>query len=313
MIGLNNEGYRRNGGIGFSIDTPPLKIYSKSSNRLSISDKRQLPFNYREIKRITNLLESTKVNLDLSKTLDVLIEGNAGSHLGFGSGTAIRLAIIESLLLINEHEYNSELLVQLSKRGGTSGIGINAYFTGGFIFDLGRKYQLDNRFLPSSANEKYKLSQPLVLAAVPMPDWQIGLCIPKGLASLSEEEEKTFFERVCPITDQGTFEILYHSTYGVTASILENDFETFCNSINNLQKCEWKRSERELYGERLLEIETKLFNSGAKAVGLSSMGPLLYFFSNSIDDVINHASKLDSELTFLVAKPSNSGRTINYG
>lgn len=313
LIGLNKSDYRINGGIGFSIDKPSLQIVCQPSSFFTIMDSRDRPLTFYESNKIIEEVKKISVDIPLSKSISITISGEAGAHQGFGSGTSIRLAIIESLLLINDIPYNQDLLTTLSKRGGTSGIGVNTYFTGSFVLDIGRKTNNTLKFLPSSENEKSMLPPALVFRIQDMPNWDIGICTPKEFPTLSQGEEVDFFQRTCPISDVGVHEILYHAIYGVSASVIESDFETFCNSINKIQLCEWKRAERALYKNHLIEVEKKLIQSGAKAVGLSSLGPTLYFLGDDIDAIIHRARQIDGGLDLRNARPVNHGRIIKYG
>ena len=44
--------------------------------------------------------------------------------------------------------------------------------------------------------------------------------------------------------------------------------------------------ERNLYGEAITEVENIIRKNGARSVGMSSLGPLLYFFGDDIEDIV---------------------------
>lgn len=311
LIGMNKGGYRINGGVGFAIKDPSIKINALPSSKFEVTDLRRVKFNGSEVDRMEKTLSKIFSDLQLMNKIRVEISGDMISHVGFGSSTAIRLSCIESLLILNNRDYTDELLVSLSGRGGTSGVGINTFYRGGFIFDIGRK-STDYILRPSSLSENRK-NIPLLFTSLEMPEWDIGICLPKMIPPKSEEDEKDFFERICPIEDYQVNEILYHVIYGLLASVLEKDKETFCESVKKIQNCAWKKAERDIYGEELFKIESKLYEFGATTVGMSSLGPLLFFLSDNVSVVIEKMKKHYTDCLLIKTSASNKGRTIYYG
>lgn len=309
LLGLNKGGYRINGGLGFAINNPCLKIKIQSSSSFTFTDERISPLSSLEIFRIQNKVEDLISNLNLSMNISVRLNGNLPTHSGFGSSTAIRLACIEALLLLNEKQYDEKSLVIYSERGGTSGIGIRTYFKGGYIFDLGH-ISKDSKIVPSSIAESIDRHS-LLLDNGAMPKWQLGVCIPKNIFPLSEKQESNFFQQNTPIPDLDVYETVYHTLYGLYGSIRENNKETFQTALMKVQKCKWKDLERNIYGEELKLLEEKIYKSGACAVGMSSLGPGLFFFGHNIPEIVSHLNKSYSgDGTFLTCEPINTGRLI---
>lgn len=296
--------YRKNGGIGFAIKNPSSKI------DFSLSNKTQIINNGRHLnsldKTLSDLIVSICNELELKNGLEINVSGNMQSHHGFGSGTAVTLACIEALLILNNIPYNNKTLVRLSGRGGTSGVGVHSYFTGGFILDIGHNNRNDNQLIPSHIANKP--SSPLLISQEIMPNWSIGLCIPKDIPSLSQKEERDFFNKTCPINKTDAFETSYHAIFGCLAAVKEQDYEVFCQSLKNIQECHWKNSERNLHGERLSFYEQELYKSGADVVAMSSLGPALFFLSKDIDAVIENTKHLPCEL--FQTQVANQGRVI---
>ena len=111
-----------------------------------------------------------------------------------------------------------------SGRGGTSGIGVNSYFDGGLICDLGRKG--GGRFAPSS--QAGTAPTALALPSVRMPDWPILLCLPKSLQPKTQAEEIDFFARTAPIPAPASYETSYVGLFELYAAAAEIDFAAFC-------------------------------------------------------------------------------------
>ena len=307
LISMHADGYRVNGGIGFALEEPKGILKCGASKTFEFNDTRNFPLSHSELEQIYNTVEETKSSLSLTDNISVSLEGGMLTHFGMGSGTAIRLGCLEALLILNKKVYQMNDLISCSQRGGTSGIGIHTYFSGGFVFDIGIKNQ-GKKFLPSSRAQNPL--PPLVLQRIDMPNWNVGLCLPKALKRKTQEEEIQFFRKTCPISPQESYKVLYHSLFGTYASLREHDFESFAKSIKEIQVCEWKDKERSEHSEGLIELERSLYDLGASCVGMSSLGPLLFFFAQDekIKRIENGMKSQDCELIFTTA--SNSGREI---
>lgn len=301
LIGMNADGYRLNGGIGFCIDEPRAEVRVSIASASAVNDAREWPLQTIEQDRLTGLTQEIA-----GVPVQVDISGKMPSHYGFGSATGIRLAAIEGVAVVMGKSFDRAGLVQVSRRGGTSGIGVTTYFDGGLVFDLGMK-NTRRELLPSSALEG-EHGRALVISRFQMPQWSVGLCIPHGIPPKTEEEEVAFFRRVCPVPQADINETLYHVTYGVVASAREHDFRTFCEAIKALQQCTWKSSERQLHGHQLALLESKIYDAGAAAVGMSSLGPTLFFFADDLVDVVAKLRTTCPGHRWLVGQCYNSGR-----
>jgi len=307
LIGMNADGYRLNGGVGFTIQEPSAELFFSKSNSFIINDYRDKSFSTQEIQRITNIVNKTKNIINASHNINVEIYGDMPTHFGFGSSTAIRLSCLEALHIINKVKYSRAELISRSGRGGTSGIGINTYFSGGFIIDLGKKNN-NSLHIPSSMSENNN-EIPLLLNHSRMPNWEIGICIPKNIISKSEDEEKAFFLKTCPISSKKVYEILYNVIYGLYPSIIENDKKNFCFAIKKIQDCAWKLAERNEYRKKLSNIENQLYGFGAMTVGMTSLGPSLFFIANDINGIIRKMNS-NNDCFLIKTKTSNNGRKI---
>jgi beta-ribofuranosylaminobenzene 5'-phosphate synthase len=308
LINMGNGGYRTNGGVGFAIGYPITSVEFKRSTHFQISDKRKNALSSSSEARLSDAINRLCDLHGLKSGISVKVTGDSQPHFGFGTGTSLRLACIEALFILNGIPYTPNLIISSSGRGGTSGIGVHTYFNGGLVLDLGKPGRLLEH-LPSNQQED-NLSIPLLLKHSPMPEWKIGICIPAGVNSISESQERSFFKRVCPISEKEVHETLYHVIFGLQAAVAESDFSTFCNAISAIQKCRWKHEEREQYGPHLRSIEEKLYKSGASAVGMSSMGPTLYFFAPDIENVLGRAHLALPECNIIATNFVNHGREI---
>jgi len=312
LIGMGTAGYRVNGGIGFALNSPSLEIICSPANgsEIQIEDRREFPLEGTQIQGLEALLSGFLKNNGVAAGASFTITGTVPTHGGFGSSTAIRLACLEALSKLFDLKMSREQLVLASGRGGTSGIGINTYFDGGFVFDIGHPAD-GAEFAPSGAKNSHTPS--VALTQLPMPNWDIGICFPKNIPLKTQLEELRFFRSHCPLPAADIHEILYHSVYGITAAVKENDFDRFCEAIRTIQHTAWKKGERSLYGEPLQKVEDSIYNAGAKAIGMSSLGPGLFFLGENLQSTIDSLQQTHPDCEWMLTTPRNSGREVENG
>lgn len=312
LIGMNNDGYRLNGGVGFSIASPTLDVSFESSDSIDVIDRRNNGFSWDELSRLKSHLNNLLIKEKLGTAIRCIFHDSmVQSHVGFGSNSMIYLSCVEALLIFNHCNYTDQDVIDLSGRGGTSGIGINTYFKGGFILDTGVSNHGQRSLAPSSSFMDKEGHKPLLMKSVTLPEWQLGICIP-SIENKTEEEEMEFFQKNCPINKDAVNKILYEAVYGITSSLMESDFDVFCKSIDAIQQTKWKSLERNLYGKKLMTAESVIRNAGAKCVGMSSLGPLLYFFGDDIDMIV---AKVKDEMPYcacFISSFNNSSRIVEH-
>ena len=308
LLAMQAGEYRINGGIGFAVSEPACELGFSRAMDFAFEDRRADPFSASELGQLTSVLRAEQKHRGFSGAMEVSISGRMRTHFGFGSGTAIRLACLEALHRLNGFTPSSAELVTASGRGGTSGIGIHTYFSGGCVFDLGRP----------SANEAHVPSHqatapqpPLLMDCLPMPEWDIGICIPSGIPHKTQAEEQDFFRRTCPLSAEAVYETVYHALFGLYAAIREADRATFCNALRAVQDCAWKRAERLEYGVTLVEVEQALYKHGAEAVGMSSLGPSLFFLADDVADVVSRMRHARPDCECFITRPANCGRILH--
>lgn len=298
--------YRKNGGLGFAVTTDEHYICAKIGDENSIKGCENIDDDFR-IKTLKILLDKVHADLQLKYKAQIEIFGSFYFHSGLGCGTSLTLACLESLLALNNYDYSEDFLVQLSERGGTSGIGINSYFKGGLIYDLGVKSQHYRTHLPSSFVNTPIKPTPLYVGS--MPEWEIGFVIPASGKRTSSMEEKSFFERACPIENSQAFQACYLSVFGTLSSLIERDYQSFTKSINETALTTWKSSE---ISEAGLTNEMEQFSSyNADCFGMSSIGPGIYFFCEDPDKIgLSYERKGLGK--YIRMKICNSGRYMSW-
>jgi len=306
LLAMHNGEYRINGGLGFAIADPSCELIFFANANFAIDDQRVIPLGDNELNRLVTLLQAEQQRHDFPVAAEIAINGNMRPHSGFGSGSAISLACLEALHRLNGSMPTPDELVAASGRGGTSGVGIHSYFSGGCVFDLGRAAD-HNAHTPS---HQARTSRPLLLDQLPMPDWEIGICMPLTIPHKSQADERAFFDRTCPLPAEAVYETLYHSLFGLYAAIRDADRMTFCHALRAVQACAWKKAERLEYGAALIEIEQALYANGAEAVGMSSLGPSLFFLADNVAEIVNQMRLARPDCEWLLTRPANCGREL---
>ncbi len=300
---------RMNGGIGFAVDGPKAIIKAKPASAIEVVDMRPSPMTKSELEQLHSALEAFSKRLQLSHGGTIRIDGAMQTHVGMGSATALRLGTLEALAMVNDRTVARDALVAASRRGGTSGIGVNAYFDGGLICDLGRASD-GSDFAPSS--QAGGAAAPLALASVKMADWPMLLCIPRAIQSKTQEEEGAFFRRTAPLPAAASFETSYVALFEIYAAAAEGDYAAFCHGVDHMQETAWKQAERAEYGSALGSISTQLRESGARCVGMSSLGPMLFCLADRpcVAEIAAVARSLNCEVHHV--RPANHGREVRF-
>ncbi|AVT12343.1 beta-ribofuranosylaminobenzene 5'-phosphate synthase family protein [Paracidovorax avenae] len=310
LIDLGKAGYRRNGGVGFSLATPRSKLTFAPHSSVDLHALKSMGYMPIEIESLTKRLEHLMVQQQLTQGLRLMEMQIPDRHVGFGTGTAVALASVESLFLINGLSMSPNFLRTHCGRGGASGIGLSSYFTGGFIFDAGRRFN-STPIVSSDAIEEVN-ELPLEIMRLGMADWPIGILFPPDATAVSIEQENIFFAKKLPLLDTDVFEITYHALFGALVAVQSQDYDAFCASINALQRCAWKRAEIGLYGQTVSKCIKYLVSIGCDAVAMSSIGPALIFWARDFDKVFAEAAYKYGVSAVLRTSPDNKGRIISH-
>lgn len=310
LFDMSKHGYRQNGGLGFCITGFDTVIEFKVSKDFTVVDNRAVGLTKTEEKSLINHLQEIYRRNGFSEKVSIEFISGPPPHSGFGTGTATKLACVEAASIFNNIETNQAQLVSASGRGGTSGVGINTYFQGGLSIDFGVKTS-GLPLAPSSAR-KSPLEKPLQLLNIKLPaNWEFGVTIPPNSNGISAKEEVDFFNKACPIPLNAVHESIYHAISGMACAALESDYLTFSKSINAIQKTEWKKAEWSVQSDLIFKLRNELQDSGVECIGLSSLGPAVYFMASDLKNIINKI-KLSKEYIVMHCSPNNFGREIEF-
>ena len=310
LIDLGRDGYRRNGGVGFGITAPRSTFAFTPYPTIDLRALASCGYLSAEIAPLTERLERLMRQRQLTQGLRLVEVQLPARHVGFGTGTAVALASLESLFLLNGVSVSPELLRAHCGRGGASGIGLSSYFKGGFIFDAGRRFNPAPIFGSDATDEVAEL--PLEMVRLDMIDWPMGVLIPPGASAISLEQEQAFFSRQLPLPAADVFEITYHALFGALVAVRSHNYDDFCASINALQLCAWKRAEIDLHAQTVRSCASHLASIGCDAVAMSSIGPALIFWARDFDAAFVAATHHYGPSAVFRTHPDNMGRTLSH-
>lgn len=307
LVSMHANARRMNGGIGLGVAGVGATVQAEVSERLSFVDNRRTAFSEAELEHLRlNLSEAAELR-NWTIAAAIQFSGDLPTHMGLGSGTALRLAAIEALSLINGDSLTRDELVRLSGRGGTSGIGIQTYFDGGLFMDLGVARQ-NAEYLPSS--QVSRPQAPSVLPRLVMPNWNMVVCLPKNIPTKSQAEEIAFFASTTPIPEIESHRAAYVALFDIYASALDANYKGFCEGIERMQATYWKSAEIGQYGEPLSQLRKAVSQLGADCSGLSSLGPGIFALGS--EDTLCEICEREDELDCIAVPilPSTEGRQV---
>jgi beta-ribofuranosylaminobenzene 5'-phosphate synthase len=300
LIDLSADGYRINGGVGWSIGGPNIVVRASGASALEILDKRSSPLPSGELEALQGMVRRF-ADAHGRSGVRIEIEGELAPHRGLGSGTTVRLAMLEACATAWEIDVAASELVKHSGRGGTSGVGVRTYFEGGLVIDLG--HRRGARAGPS--RDRTAEGPPLPLLRIDMPRWRFGLFRPPNCAPVEIAREREVFDQALPIPRADVHGSLYDILYGIVGAVMESDDATFALAIDTLQTRKWKRAEWALHGDALTDRAEDLRMAGARGIGLSSMGPTLFFLGGKTSE-----DAKEWPLGVQWVPPNNGGRKL---
>jgi beta-ribofuranosylaminobenzene 5'-phosphate synthase len=271
LIDCGNTTMRLFGGSGIALEGPRTVVAAKPASEWKVEYAPNNTPNSRGQQDVLRLIHEMKDRID-----PVLLKvfHSAPEHKGLGSKTSLLLSIATASLAVYQSETNIDEITKLTKRGGTSGIGINSFWVGGFITDNGHPNLQEREFAPSSARNPEKVPQ--VLARLNMPDmWHAHLFYDPKTPIIEGEMEKGIFTNSMPLDDLENLKALAATYHGVIPAIQDKDISALAMALQNLNSSGMKAIELNLQTDVTKAFLDKAWGQ-QKACGLSSFGPTIY-------------------------------------
>lgn len=255
------------GGIGLGLSEPYLDVHCTLGDG-GVELLEQAVDWGREVGTVIERL-GAYVSMD---KLAIKIVSHFPAHCGFGSHTALALGVVEAVGLVSGSNWSEQEIIDISGRGGTSGIGIQTYFRGGLAYDYGTA-GAPSVFLPSSA--RAPSVRPVAGPNLQFPEnWQVLLALPDGTIVYGDDEID-FFKSHTPIGELDALRAIASVHHGVIPSIASSDLSSLGASLRQVHTSGLKALELKHQSEIVQNLYDVLVRR-AFACGMSSFGPLVY-------------------------------------
>ena len=307
LIDLNGQLGRIDGGFGLAINEPNFQIVAEPSTEIQVESNAYIERASEILTRLQKSFQFPGIKLKLISEIPM--------HSGFGSGTQLSLGIASAVNTLYNMNLNVLELANAVGRGGTSGIGVAAFETGGFIVDGGHRYpEQKTSFLPSAAADN--ISPPPILFRHTFPEWQLLLVLP-NCSRIYGDEELDLFRTLCPQPASIAPKLSHILLLQILPAILENDMYSFGKALNEIQTFGWKKVEIDAQSAELQQTLDFLQNNGALGAGVSSWGPAICAVSENIEGLKQKTEKFLRKLpnggTCFVTTANNAGMEIKNG
>ncbi len=275
LIDMNGEIGRIDGSLGLSIEYPGVELefgpHEATVVRGGGPGEREL---------VAAEIAVASEILGVEPGIEVRIRQMIPAHQGLGSGTQTRLAVLGALSHRFGLHHSPRKLGAMSTRGGTSGIGINAFRCGGILLDGGHSVRVQKEsFAPSRFAAK--AGQPPLLMRNDFPaDWGIALFIPDRHRGLSGQDELDFMLANTPIPLEEVQSTSHIILMRLLPALRELDLGTFGSCVSALQDVGWKRRHWTRADVEPLRSVRAAFEAtaGIEGCGLSSTGATVFGF-----------------------------------
>jgi beta-ribofuranosylaminobenzene 5'-phosphate synthase len=271
LLDVGNATARRYGGCGFALDFPAPLIEAEANDSTELVGFE--PIDQRARAGILDALQHLVADYPKATARLHLIDCPP-QHIGLGTTTCLTLAALVATCLAAGLKVNRPVLQRLSGRGATSGIGINSFFSGGFIVDDGHDARFDPRHLPSSISRPH--DTPSINTRVRVPDdWRFALLVAPG-RRIHGKPELEFFQSHTPIPRDEAAECIATTYHGIVPAFRYGCMNTLGNSLRRFHEIGLKARELQTQNESVRALYDRLKAMPEMAVGVSSLGPVLF-------------------------------------
>jgi len=264
---------RKFGGIGFSIDGLCTELTACPSGPATEPTDR-------EDAAAIDALARTFSGRFGRNAPKITMLSRTPKHVGLGSKTALLLGaatLMAKACGINCSEQDIQIL---SGRGGASGVGVHAYFKGGVIVDAGHPRD-GGPYRPSSCSSP-RIIPPLVSQIIFPSQWRISLILASGIHPHGNDEV-SFFEQNTPVEGNEVLRVLAAVYHSIIPAFLEADIRLLHVGLAEVCNNGFKRREIANQPLAVAQLLASLANHERIAVGMSSMGPMIYAIHEARD------------------------------
>ena len=307
LLDLNGALGRVDGGFGLAIAEPNFQIIAERATSIDIATSVYQDRAVAVLQRFQKAYPFPGIQLTFESEIPM--------HCGFGSGTQLALGIVQAVNVLYQLGLGVQELAQAVGRGGTSGIGVAAFDTGGFIVDGGHRFPEEKTsFLPSSAVGD--IQPPPILLRYPFPELPLLIVMP-NCSRIYGDTEVELFRTLCPQPEWVAQKLSHILLLQVLPALIENDMSNFGKALNNIQTFGWKRVEIEAQGAELQLTLDYLRNSDAFGAGVSSWGPAICVMAEDVEKLKQETDAFLKTLpkggTCFITQANNLGASVVSG
>lgn len=297
FLDLNGDLGRRYGSIGLSIDRPSTELTVAKADQHSASgqeSQRALAL----VRKFAGERQGDGYAINISEAIP--------AHAGLGSGTQLALAIGAAVAAIEGRPLSAADIASLGDRGARSGIGVEAFTSGGFIIDGGKG--------------KTDRPPPVTLRSDFPPDWRVMLILDPRNAGVSGEAELTAFAGLPPFPETSAAYICHLVLMKLMPGLKEEDIGAFGSALTEIQEIVGAHFATRQGGsawtsKAVGHLASRMRELGATGIGQSSWGPTGFAFVDSQKAAERLYHSLNEEakrvgLEILIAHGRNSGARI---
>ena len=281
LLDLNGEIGRIDGGIGLALESPHTSIEAIKADEIKVKCSSEPEIEERLGAAVKTVCDHYKFP---GARINVL--HRPLPHVGLGSATQTLVGAGQAVCLLYDLDKTSWDVAKLVGRGGTSGIGVEAIQSGGFILDGGHPFRRGgnskHEYTPSGASKN--IEPPPVLARHNFPDWDILIVVPLGEGA-SGLREVTLFKVVCPVPLDEVRRMCHILLMKMLPAIIEKDLPTFGSAVVEFQQLGFKVFEYRAQTNLLKDCIRFVRDSGGVGVGMSSWGPSVFAFGEDLTEL----------------------------
>ena len=278
LLDLHGGLGRIDGGIGLALEQPRTVISARRRQGCGATCPMEPGFRERLEASVRDVCDHYAL-----PGASVEVRERARPHSGLGSASQTLIGAGMAVCALYGLHPGSREIAAVVGRGGTSGIGVAAIQSGGFILDGGHRFRRGegskSGYSPSSAS--VGAPPPPVLARYDFPDWDVLIVIPRGEGA-SGDRERDLFEEACPVPARDVEKMCRILLTQILPAVLEEDLESFGAAMEAYQGYGFKVFEAATQGPLIAACAGFLRQNGGVGVGMSSWGPTLYAFGRDL-------------------------------
>jgi beta-ribofuranosylaminobenzene 5'-phosphate synthase len=296
------SGILKHGSLGYSLKNMPIEISVRKSTTNSdvINTVGNVNIKQLDFKIDFDMLRAYTKSTD-HYDVTVSIDSSIREHTGLGLSTQILGGIYLCSAKLSQFELKINDLFKMGI-GHFSALGLNLLFNPGLIFEMGCKISNENEgvIVNPSLSQEYETVANTVIK-IHTFSFYTTVAIPKNESSISGTYEIDFWTASLPDKQEDSYRIVYNVLESIIPGIVENDFNSFIDAINENITLGSKPLEEDVQTMRTKEVLIQL-RKNFKFAAVSSLGPALYAFSEH--DPKDEVSKLDmTDYTIYVYGP----------